>query len=70
MAKTLTDEEAQWFIDEKWTPEDLVRLLWVDADDGFAHFILWERTPFPLVSGVHDIMDALMEEYEREQADM
>lgn len=57
----LTDEDAQRYLDLGITGEEEVRLRWPDATRAEAGFILWELTPFPMVSGLHDIVDAVAE---------
>ena len=58
-AHVLTDDEARSLLAVGATAEDVVRLGFPDADAEFAGFLLWEKTPFPLVQGVHDLADAV-----------
>lgn len=55
----LTNEEAAELIALGVTAAELVRLRWPTATPEEADWILWERTPFPVVDGVHDIADAV-----------
>lgn len=67
-AHVLTDPEAQELLDLGVTPRDLVRLAWPDATDEQATAVLWQRTPYPLVDGVHDITDAVAAAYVQDQS--
>ena len=58
-AHVLTDEEAQRYLSIGVTAREIVRLGFPDADDYFTDLVLWEKTPFPLVRGIHDIADAV-----------
>jgi hypothetical protein len=57
MTHTLTDEEAQELIDLQVTAWELVRLGFPSFTQDACDYMLWEKTGFPLVRGVHDIVD-------------
>lgn len=60
-AHVLTDAEAQELIDLGVTAWEMVRLGFPGAERDLCDFILWEKTPFPLVRGVRDIADHVAE---------
>lgn len=59
MMHVLSDEAARSYLDIGITAVEVVRLLNPDASDFEAAHLLWEHTPFPLVSGIHDLADRL-----------
>ena len=58
-----TDPEARRWLEAGVTPLDIVRIAWPDATDEEADFLLWQLTPFPMVTGVHDVCDAVASAY-------
>ena len=57
----MTEEDARIYLALGITPNEVVRLRWPDVTDIEADHILWEHTPFPLVSGLLDIVEAIAE---------
>lgn len=55
----LTQRDARTYLRIGITPREIVLLRWPDATDDEADFVLWECTPFPLVSGIQDIADCV-----------
>lgn len=60
----LPDREALRLIEAHATPRDLMRLVDPNLSDKDADFLLWERTPFPLIQGVHDLVDYAAERFD------
>ena len=54
----LDNADAQIYLALGIGPREVVRLAWPDADDDQADLVLWEFTPFPLVTGIHDLVAA------------
>lgn len=65
----LTDEDAKTYLDIGIKATEVVLLRWPDATPDFADFVLWELTPWPVVSGVHDLADAIAEAPDPESGD-
>jgi hypothetical protein len=59
VAELFTAEEIAEFTLAGGTIMDVVRWRWPDANDEQAHYVLWEMTPFPIVSGALDLIEAL-----------
>jgi hypothetical protein len=56
---TLSEQDALTYLHVGVNPHELVRLRWPDMTDEQASHLLWEQTPFPMISGIHDIADAV-----------
>lgn len=65
MNHVLTDDDAQSLIANETTAWEIVRLAFPDASRDFCDWFLWEKTPFPIVRGVHDIADAVAARFVR-----
>jgi hypothetical protein len=61
MSRALTNTQARQMISAGATPRDIIRLRWPHLTDSECDYILWERTAFPLIQGVHDLVDAICE---------
>lgn len=63
MPHLLTQAQADTLVERGTTPVDLARIVLASPDLPLAEAgrVLWERTPFPMVRGVHELADALAE---------
>lgn len=55
----LSDQDAKDYLAMGINAQEVVRLRWPDVTDEQAAYVLWERTPYPLIQGIHDIADRI-----------
>lgn len=57
----MNEKDAQIYLALGITANEIVKLRWPDISDTEAAHRLWEHTPYPMVSGLLDLVEAVAE---------
>jgi hypothetical protein len=53
----MNEEDAKTYLNLGITADEVVKLRWPDINDHQAGHLLWEHTPYPMRSGLLDVVE-------------